>query len=222
MNPVKLFSMGLNKEKLTSLMKERGLNPRSLSVAAGLGATALRDILEGRTKNPRIDTVAAIAKVLKVHPEDLTHNLKLTPPKDYVQINKNTLEIPVFDALVSAGHGASWGEPQITGYLPMSRERVKRLTSAPEKNLAYVEIMGDSMEPKLFAGDVVLVDTTPTRGASGSVFIINDGEYLIAKELRINPPKATLISYNPAYDPIEKDLSDLKIVGRVLAKWGAI
>ncbi|MDR3450581.1 MAG: helix-turn-helix transcriptional regulator [Alphaproteobacteria bacterium] len=53
---------------LQRLMEEQGLNPRSLSLRAGLNATAVRDMIEGRSKFPRYDTVQALADVLGVTP----------------------------------------------------------------------------------------------------------------------------------------------------------
>ncbi len=56
---------------LRGLMNDRGLNPRSLSLKAGLNATAVRDMLEGRTRFPRYDTVLALADALDVPPSQL-------------------------------------------------------------------------------------------------------------------------------------------------------
>jgi transcriptional regulator with XRE-family HTH domain len=56
---------------LRSLMEARELNPRSLSLKAGLNATAVRDMLEGRTQFPRYDTVQALAEALDVAPHQL-------------------------------------------------------------------------------------------------------------------------------------------------------
>ena len=47
-------------------MTARGLNPRSLSLKAGLNPTAVRDMLEGRTKYPRYDTAQNLAEALGV------------------------------------------------------------------------------------------------------------------------------------------------------------
>ncbi len=52
-------------------MVSRGLNPRRLSVTAGLNPTAVRDIFEGRTQCPRYSTVQKLAAVLGVTPAEL-------------------------------------------------------------------------------------------------------------------------------------------------------
>ncbi len=53
---------------LRELMEKRGFNPRSLSLKAGLNATAVRDMMEGRSRFPRYDTVMALAQALETTP----------------------------------------------------------------------------------------------------------------------------------------------------------
>jgi transcriptional regulator with XRE-family HTH domain len=55
-------------KNLKSLMDERGFNPRSLSLKAGLNATAVRDMMEGRSRFPRYDTALALATALDTTP----------------------------------------------------------------------------------------------------------------------------------------------------------
>jgi transcriptional regulator with XRE-family HTH domain len=50
------------------LMEQRGLNPRSLSLKAGLNATAVRDMLDGRSRFPRYDTIQALSEALGTTP----------------------------------------------------------------------------------------------------------------------------------------------------------
>ncbi|NDC56826.1 MAG: XRE family transcriptional regulator, partial [Alphaproteobacteria bacterium] len=53
---------------LEKLMDAQGVTPRSLSLQAGLNETAVRDILMGRAKFPRYDTLKSIADVLGTTP----------------------------------------------------------------------------------------------------------------------------------------------------------
>lgn len=53
---------------LRLLIEKQGLNPRSLSLKAGLNATAVRDMLDGRSRFPRYDTIKAMADVLETTP----------------------------------------------------------------------------------------------------------------------------------------------------------
>ncbi|MDU8911576.1 adenosylcobalamin-dependent ribonucleoside-diphosphate reductase [Aestuariicoccus sp. MJ-SS9] len=53
-------------EKLKSAIAAQGTTAAAVSKKAGLNARAVTDIIEGRSKNPRIDTLKALASALKV------------------------------------------------------------------------------------------------------------------------------------------------------------
>jgi transcriptional regulator with XRE-family HTH domain len=58
-------------EEIHRRMLAAGLNPKSLSLRAGLNETFVRDILKGRTRYPRTDTLAKLAAALGCSPADL-------------------------------------------------------------------------------------------------------------------------------------------------------
>lgn len=62
--------MGL-KENLQELIGATGIKPKSAARLAGLGDTAIYDILKGRNQRPRQDTLAKIAHVYGVSVQDL-------------------------------------------------------------------------------------------------------------------------------------------------------
>jgi transcriptional regulator with XRE-family HTH domain len=68
MNKTKSASVPAWVQNLRTLMEERGFNPRSLSLRAGLNATAVRDMIEGRSRFPRYDTAQALAAALDTTP----------------------------------------------------------------------------------------------------------------------------------------------------------
>ncbi len=57
--------------RIKELMQKEGLSQKALSLKASLNETAIRDILKDRVKNPRADTLKAIASVLNVSVEYL-------------------------------------------------------------------------------------------------------------------------------------------------------
>src|SRR5690349_14733394 len=66
--------------KLRSMMEKKGYNPRSLSLKAGLNATAVRDMLEGRSRYPRYDTIKALADTLDTTPALLMGDKEYVTP----------------------------------------------------------------------------------------------------------------------------------------------
>lgn len=65
------------KRNLEKILKTRGdtLNPKKLSVMAGLGETAVRDILQNRSASPKLETVHKLAKALNIGVYELIPSL---------------------------------------------------------------------------------------------------------------------------------------------------
>lgn len=58
-------------EQIESRMQEKNLNARELERRAGLKISAVRNILSGQSKNPGIEVIAAIAKLLNCSTDEL-------------------------------------------------------------------------------------------------------------------------------------------------------
>ncbi|GLO69476.1 hypothetical protein MACH17_09930 [Phaeobacter inhibens] len=76
------------------------------------------------------------------------------------------------------------------------------------------------MQPKLYNGDLAVIDTTSTDLKDGVTYVFHLGEDLLIKRLQILPQRnVNLCSDNPQYSPIQIDLSngELTSIGRVVA-----
>lgn len=114
---------------------------------------------------------------------------------------------PFPDMPVSAGFGAD---------LQSDSGETLKLCKTPESEECdfVLRVRGDSMEPKFYDGDIVLVKSQPAVdiGQIG-IFIVNNEGFM--KELGMGK----LISLNRKYDPIEiKDYDEMRTVGLVLGK----
>jgi transcriptional regulator with XRE-family HTH domain len=58
-------------EQIENRMHEKNLNARELERRAGLKISAVRNILSGQSKNPGIEVIAAIAKLLNCSTDEL-------------------------------------------------------------------------------------------------------------------------------------------------------
>lgn len=63
--------MEVDRNSLRALVRESGRSARKVSIDAGLGATAIKDILSGKSRDPGASTLAAIAEELNVAVADL-------------------------------------------------------------------------------------------------------------------------------------------------------
>ena len=96
---------------------------------------------------------------------------------------------------------------------------------------AALRIHGDSMEPRMVEGDVVIVRVQPTvSDGDVAVVLIDDGgeTHATCKRVKLTPDGITLLSFNPAYEPMfysaaQMEKTPLRIFGRVVelrAKFG--
>jgi phage repressor protein C with HTH and peptisase S24 domain len=128
--------------------------------------------------------------------------------------------IPFFDAEASAGPGTFPPESQNSKSsvaIPSSLLRHYKTTAA---SLCAVQVRGDSMEPTLRNGSLLIVDRSDQQIREG-IFLINRGEVLLVK--RVQPRENNTLrlkSDNPQYEPEDINLDDhsqsLCLLGRVI------
>lgn len=123
------------------------------------------------------------------------------------QENGNEYFIAYYDLPASAGTGA---------FLHTDTTQKLKVPETPTTSRAdfAIRVSGDSMEPKYYDGDILLVENTPDVeiGQIG-IFVLNGTGYVKKKG------KNGLISLNPKYDPIEPEaFDDCRCIGRVIGK----
>lgn len=84
-----------------------------------------------------------------------------------------------------------------------------------------LRIKGDSMEPKMSSGDVVIVRKQPDVENGDVAIVCINGDEATCKKIKKTPEGVMLISFNPAYEPMfysKKQVEELPltILGRVV------
>lgn len=109
--------------------------------------------------------------------------------------------------------------PETEGEMKISfRQDWMKRRGKPE-NLTLLKISGDSMEPTLKSGDMVLIDRNQNKiDPHGGIYaLFMEGEIMI-KRLQVLYPlkKIKIISDNSRYGSIEMDFESLPICGKVI------
>lgn len=116
---------------------------------------------------------------------------------------------PLYDLPASAGNGQ---------FLDSSHYEMMDFPAGvvPPDSTFCVRVAGDSMEPHFYDRDVVFVKQIPVINSGEiGVFVLN-GEGFIKKYV-CEGERCSLVSLNPAYEPIEiKEADHLKVVGKVV------
>lgn len=126
--------------------------------------------------------------------------------------------VPVYNVEASAGHGTVVGEEQQISQLAFRKEWLKN-KGLQKNKLAMIKAKGDSMEPTLHDGDLLLVDTAIEKIIDDAIYIIHADHHLIVKRLQQSlDGSVSVISDNPRYNQqnLNPDQAKkLKIAGRV-------
>jgi phage repressor protein C with HTH and peptisase S24 domain/lambda repressor-like predicted transcriptional regulator len=207
-----------------------GFTARAASIKAGLKPDAIRNIVRGKSQNPRGDTLRSLARALEcsvqylVSGDDFTED---TPSDDYLPPNLPTLTMsppgyaPVpYIAVRAAAGGGRYIEEEVLGPPKYFEEALLRELRAQPRDLRAIEVEGQSMEPLLQNGDQVLVDTRKISFVEPGLFVLFDGDGIVCKWVErahdSAPRKLRLKSENPRFDSYDVVAERAQIIGRVV------
>ena len=137
--------------------------------------------------------------------------------------------IPLHAASLAAGAGAENGAEPISDYLSFRRDWLRTIGVAPS-NAVLARIKGESMQPTIRSGDMVLIDTSKvdiqSRGHARKTSkphvyaFVESGEARVKRIERVDTDFYAIMSDNDEEFPIEfktgKSLQDMHIIGRVM------
>jgi len=129
-------------------------------------------------------------------------------------------EVPRFDADLAAGSGRVNHETGPVEHLAFSRRWLQRLNVDPE-NACLLSVKGDSMEPTLLCGDMVLVDQDRKgiRDCRVYAFMDIDGLSRVKRLEKISDEILVLRSDNPTSETEFRrgeEMNRLEVLGEVV------
>ncbi|WP_342628201.1 LexA family transcriptional regulator [Nguyenibacter vanlangensis] len=144
--------------------------------------------------------------------------------------DRETIQVKYFDAEPSPGAGMQPNDWEDGRTYTVSRHFIGNVLGAWSRNLFFVRIQGDSMQPSIDAGDTLLVNYTPAPFVQ-SVYVVAVQGLLMVKRLSIKDPETlSVVSDNPRYAsfdvPIRRmtwsaddDSAQLRLIGRVIGRF---
>ena len=123
------------------------------------------------------------------------------------------------DVRPSAGPGSVVSEEGPADVLAFRRDWLTSIGVNPDR--AHVlEVRGDSMEPTIRDGDMLLVDTSIDHVRDNGIYVVSHNGYVLVKRVQIAlDGTVTLISDNAHYE-VERvapgDVENLQVAGRVM------
>ena len=116
--------------------------------------------------------------------------------------------IPRYRARASAGApgnrqvGQEDMRADLAGVLALEVEYMRRALGRDGAGFITVQVAGDSMQPTLAEGDLIIVDTAQTAIDASGIYVVElQGDLLVKRVQRFMDGRLVLISDNPAYQP---------------------
>lgn len=130
------------------------------------------------------------------------------------------VKIPRLEVAASLGNGSiTPEEDNIKGYLAFRNIWLQKRRLNP-RFLTIIDAIGDSMQPTIHDGDVLLVDLRQKEPQDNGIFVLRLDNQLYAKRLHTRPGREIVVhSDNPASPPFPVALGrtqGVDIIGRVV------
>lgn len=192
-----------------------------LAPAMGVERSVANKIANGKVAlNAR--RADALAKLLKVSRDDILFRFGISaePPAD----NRHAVDIEPIDTVgiqhidQAYGLGATFTDnPVEIDVLQFPKIWVDSITSTSPYFLTWTRGRGDSMEPTIRDGDLVLLDRSRRRvDEQDALWAFTIGDVGAIKRLRVKGDRFQIFSDNAAVDPDEEPIDFVNIVGRVI------
>lgn len=131
--------------------------------------------------------------------------------------------IPLLDVRAAAGGGALVDSENQVDVLAFKKDWIRQELHVSSDNLRLIYVEGDSMEPDLRAGDIVLIDHTDISARREGIYVLRmDGALLVKMLQRLPGGIVKVISRNTAYESFTVMAAELEsgngtaIIGRVV------
>jgi len=201
-------------KKIKDELSERGKTQEWLCAQTGMDLQGLRNRIY-KNRFPTIEEALKILGVFDLTAEEFFGEGAGAGIDVSSRINhKGVTLIPVMEQAFSAGHGQFVPDTEeVTEYISVPGN-LKRFGS----KLAASRVQGDSMEPTLYSGDIIICDLNGYDGTDGIYTIIYKGNGFV-KRLQRTSDGVKIISDNRHYDPMfeSSESDDFRIIGKVRA-----
>ena len=187
--------------------------------------TPIQNLKKGAS--PSVERMAALCEALDLE-------IYIGKRRDITAAPSTTVEgehfttVARYEAEGAAGNGAINFDGPPIDHLAFSKRWLEQ-NGISAGDSVLINVRGDSMEPSIYDGDLVMIDRRKTHIRSGRIYAVREGDSLRIKRLELIPDAAIILrSDNPKYPPEHRtgeamnDIS-LGVIGEVVwsgHKWG--
>lgn len=211
----------MDARKMTALRIKEQIEKQNLSYGdlekmTGISKSTLYRYIAGQDKDMFVGKLKAIAVALNVSPLYL---IGISDNESGLQEKNKFIQIPKVGARPDVGWSNSEANGKFEEYFSFCSDWIK--AKGDPKSLVLMTVEGDSMEPLIAGGDMVLIDRNKKDLVQNAIYTVRVEDMIYLKYIDRLPGKFILRSYNQLYKPIEMDTkyfddNSVEILGRVV------
>ncbi|WP_305840264.1 XRE family transcriptional regulator [Photobacterium leiognathi] len=201
---------------LCRIRSERGLSQEELGNMIGVTKSTISQWELGKAY-PRRKRILQLLDIFDVDESILIRSDMIKGDENKIdgECIQNIRKIPFYN-----GVRASSGCGSINDDEPFELIHIRDLPAKGNwENLLCVTVSGDSMEPVLRDGSLVVIDTSITNIVDGGIYVFRQDDLLRVKVFKYNKGKIIIVSYNPSYSDevyLYDEINCLNIIGKVM------
>src|ERR1035437_3135065 len=223
MSEQKIKSLNNIGERLREIRLQSALNVSELSRMISIPYKSISNYEKGERK-PTVEYLALISEHLSANLEWLLFGkgpmfITEDDRKNYDICSSDFVYIPIYDIRAAAGHGCIVDEETIIDRFAFKLDWFNKNICGSKSDLVIFTAHGESMEPTIKNGDLIMIDTSGKKIRDG-IFVIRFDNSLLVKRLSLMPKdKLQIKSDNPDHPTFEVDLKEedsFAVIGRVV------
>lgn len=190
-------------------------NQNELSAAIGVNSSSITQARK-RDKIPA-NWILKLCLKYGLNPNWLEKDIGPAFIQPFNNAEEEFMQIPKVRARLCAGGGSFEVGSEIEGYYSFRKDWLARKGNA--EKMVLMDIFGNSMEPELKEGDVVLIDESKKDILAGSIYAVGIDDTIMVKRLEKRPKGLALLSENTKNETIYmegEDLNRVRLIGKVL------
>lgn len=207
--------------RLKAERKRLGYKQEDFAQKGGVAVQTLRKY-ESDSRRPDADYLAGIAEAGADVSYIITGHTGADGPQNVIHDERGEYAaIPLVDVRAAAGSGAIVDSEHVVDVLHFKHEWINHELHSAAADLRLLFVDGESMEPGLRAGDIILVNIRDQHAQRDGIYVLRLEDALLVKRLqRLPGGRLRVSSDNPAYESFELTLpfngDDAAIIGRVV------
>jgi phage repressor protein C with HTH and peptisase S24 domain len=214
-------------EKIKIFRESRKISVKDFSKSIGISANYLSEIEHGK-KKPSLPVIMLIELRYATYLGDGLYEERMPSTRD-ISLQSGLVPkdidlsafsyVPRYSGVhVTAGHGGNVVHENVTDYVAFQTSWLKTSIMVNPSEVFCVYVEGDSMEPTLRPGDMVLAQKTSEFHGKDGIYILRINGTIFVKRIHQEASgKILIISDNHAYPTDELQDSDrIGFIGRVV------